>query len=248
MEMKKRQLLVLLLVLFIPLMGFSHEVNVLTEDVPPNSYLDDNGRAAGFCVEIVNEMMDRGNVKITGGRILVLPWARGYAMLQKKKNVILFSTVRTEKRENMFKWVGPIAPRVISLWKLRTRKDIVAHSFSDVRSYTVGAVLGFASTTYMEELGFNLDYTTDEMLNFKKLLAGRFDMLTTHDLAAAYQMRLLGRSFNQLERVIILDDSHAYYIAINKETPDEIVIQLQTALDAMKADGAYEDISQRYLK
>ncbi|OEU71116.1 MAG: hypothetical protein BA863_09845 [Desulfovibrio sp. S3730MH75] len=41
--------------------------------------------------------------------IKVMPWAQGYTMAQRQPNVALYSTTRTESRENLFKWVGPLA-------------------------------------------------------------------------------------------------------------------------------------------
>ena len=38
-----------------------------------------------------------------------MPWAQGYTMAQRQPNVALYSTTRTESRENLFKWVGPLA-------------------------------------------------------------------------------------------------------------------------------------------
>lgn len=238
----------ILLLFFLSSGAFSQEMVVLTEDVPPNSYKDVNGNAAGFSVEIVREMLRRAEIKAVNGKIGVYPWARAYMMLQKNKNHMLFSTVRTAKREKLFKWVGPIAPRKVWFFKLKKRNDIKADTLDDAKKYKIGAIKDFASTLYLEELGFNLDYSNREKHNFKKLIEGRFDMLTSLKLSAAYQMNLHGMSYNDIEAVILLDDRYDYYIAINRKTSDDIIVQLQTALDSIKEDGTYGKIEQSYLK
>ena len=66
----------------------------------------ENGELKGYCVDILKAVW-----KNMGGSeqpILVLPWARGYAMVQKEPNHMLFAMARTPERENQFKWVGPI--------------------------------------------------------------------------------------------------------------------------------------------
>lgn len=223
------------------------ELNVLTEEMPPFNYSNEKKEAAGFSTEIVLELLKRTDIKAAGGKIKVLPWARAYSMIQEEKNVMLYSMTRTREREKQFKWVGPIAPRTIWLWKMKERKDIKIVSLEDAKKYRLGAVRAFASTNYLTTLGFRLDLCNSEEANFKKLIAGRIDILSALELAAAYQMRKLNQSFNQLDRLIKLDDRYLYYFALNIDTSDEIVNSLQRALEEIKNDGTYEKIRTRSL-
>lgn len=226
----------------------AEEMTVLTEEVPPLSYADEEGYAAGFSVEIVTEIMKRAGVRATDGRIKVYPWARAYMLLEQEKNLMLFSTTRTAEREDLFYWVGPIAPREIWFYKLKSRKDIVADSLADLKAFTVGSVRGFASTKHLEKHGFSLDYCNTEMQNFKKLQLGRVDVITANTLNAAYIMKLQGGSFHELEAVLLLEGKYRYYIAINKKTSPDLVSRLQNALDEMKSDSTYDRIFEKYLQ
>lgn len=224
------------------------ELKIFTEEMPPYNYSDENNEATGFSTGIVKELLKRSRLGVVDGKIKVYPWARAYMILQKEKNVMLFSTTRSEEREKLFKWVGPIASRTIWFWKLKKRKDINVSSLDDAKQFKVGAVREFASARYMTELGFNLDLCNSEEINFRKLLANRIDILTALELAAAYQMNKLGKSFSRLERLVKLDDRYDYYLALNISTPDEIINSLQNALEDMKKDGTYEKIKQLYMK
>ena len=226
----------------------TEELKVFTEEMPPYNYTNDANVVTGFSTEIVQELIKRTKSDIFGKNIRSLPWARAYKMLQQEPNILLFSMTRSEERENLFKWVGPIASRTIWFWKLKSRKDISVKTLDDIKLYRTGAVREFSSTRYMQELNFTLDLTNSEELNFKKLIAGRFDLLTALELAAAYHMKKQGKNFDQLERVIKLDDRYNYYLALNINTSDEIVQKLQSALDEMKTDGSYERIKTLYLK
>lgn len=239
---------VLCFLVFIAVPGLhAAELKILTEQMPPFNYLNENEEAAGFSTEIVLELLKRTGLKATGGKIRVLPWARAYSIIQKENNVMLYSMTRTREREKEFKWVGPIAPRTIWFWKMKERKDIKIGSVEDAKQYRIGAVREFASAKYMTKLGFRLDLCNSEEANFKKLIAGRIDILTALELAAAYQMKKLNKHFNQLERLIRLDDRYRYYLALNINTADDIVNSLQRALEEVKNDGTYEKITIRSL-
>lgn len=226
----------------------ANEFKVYTEEMPPYNYTNEDNIVTGFSSEIILELFKRTKLTISNNQIKSHPWARSYMMLENEPNALLFSMTRSEKREKLFKWVGPIASRTIWFWKLKSRGDISIQSLDDIKKYRVGAVMEFSSTNYMRDLGLKLDMTTSEELNFKKLIVGRFDLLTALELAAAYHMNKQGMSFDQLERVFKLDDRYDYYLALNKNIPDETVNTLQNALDQMKADGSYDEFKKLYLK
>jgi polar amino acid transport system substrate-binding protein len=50
----------------------------------------------------------------------VLPWKRAYELVQSEKNTLIFSMGRNEKSENLFKWVGVVAPTKYYFWTLNT--------------------------------------------------------------------------------------------------------------------------------
>ena len=226
----------------------AEELTIITEEMPPYNYSDENKTAAGFSTEIVKELLRRTEIAIADGKIKVYPWARAYMIIEKNKNVLVYSMTRSEERENLFKWVGPIASRTIWFWKLKERNDIVVNSLQDAKKYKVGAVLEFSSANYMKSLGFDLDLCTSEERNFKKLIANRIDMLTALELSAAYHMKKQHRDLNDLEKLVRLDDRYDYYLALNINTSDEIVNKLQIALDNAKKDGTYQKIKELYLK
>jgi len=243
------RILFLLSFLFIPFYCLSaQELRILTEELPPYSFSDENGRAAGFVTEVVREMVGRTDLTIAGGEIKVLPWARAYQMVRQEENVLLFTVTRTPERDELFKWIGPVAERTIWLWKMKERKDIVITSLRDAGKYRVGDVRGYSTAEYLTNLGFVLDYCNSDEHNFKKLIYGRIDILPALELSAAYHMKQNGRDSDQLEKLIVLDDRYDYYLVLNKETSDTIVSRLHAALDGMKRDGTYESIRTGYLR
>jgi len=228
---------------------FAVELEIYTEDLPPlNMRNEKTDRAMGFSVDIVEELLERTSIRPVDGKIKVYPWSRAYKILRRSPNVMLFSMTRTENRENLFKWVGPIAPRTVWLWKMKNRRDIVVHSLNDAKQYTIGGVYEFAMSKYLQGEGFKMDMNTNIDANWLKLFYNRIDLGTALELEAAYYMKKHGRKFSELERLVKVDDRYSFYIALSLQTADDIVNKLQLALDQMKSDGSYELIRKKHLE
>jgi polar amino acid transport system substrate-binding protein len=247
--MMKQFILIMFLVCLNPMTLYSAELKIYTEDYPPLNYFDEQTKqAAGFTVELVTKLLARTGIKAAGNEIKVYPWARAYRIIQEKENVMLFSMTRSEAREHLFKWVGPVAPRTIRMWKLKERRDIVAKNLDDAKKYIIGGVLDFDSSKDLQKKGFRVEMVNNVEQNWQKLLAGRIDIYPSVDLDAAYYMKKLGKSFSVLEPLVDMETRYDFYLALSKNTPDDIVNKLQKALNSMKADGSYDALWRTYTR
>lgn len=226
----------------------AEEMLVLTEEFKPYQYEDDAGQPTGFMVELVTLMFDKAGIDMVDGKVHIYPWARTYETLLETKDSAAFMTVRTEQREDLLKWVGPLAPREMWLYKLSDRPDIQAKTLDDAKAYTIGGYLRGAQTDYLLELGFpHVEIAPHERLNVDRLLKGRVDMIPSLELMMAARLKDAGASYDSVERVVVLDDRFDYYLAVNLETSNEMVQRLQAALDALKSDGTYDRLKKQYL-
>ena len=98
-------MLMLILLLINILQVFSQELKIYTINEPPLNFIKGN-KISGVATDIVREILKRTNDTST---IEAIPWSRAYNYAETEKNVILFSMGRIPQRENIFKWVGPIA-------------------------------------------------------------------------------------------------------------------------------------------
>ncbi len=73
----------------------------MTEIYPPFNF-EKNGQLQGVAVDFLKEVWKE--IGIPEQKIEILPWARAYNLVQKTPNTVLFSTTRSEARENLFKW------------------------------------------------------------------------------------------------------------------------------------------------
>lgn len=222
--------------------AFAEDFKIMTEEFPPFNYTQD-GKITGLSSEVMVELTKRVGHQMNAE---VLPWARAYGLIQRKDGLILYSMTRTEAREELFKWVGPIAS---NKWVFFTKKGsgIVINSLEDAKKVkAIGAYKEDAAETFLKEQGFtNIDSVPNDELNVPKLMGGRIDLWIVGELQGIHKAKQKGESDN-LEKVFDVKDTQLY-IAFSKNTPDEVITSWQSALDAIKADGTYDAIVKKYM-
>jgi polar amino acid transport system substrate-binding protein len=222
--------------------GMAENLKIMTEEYPPFNYTE-NGKLTGLATEVVLGVAEKlGNTM----DIEVLPWARAYAILQQQDGLILYSMTRTESREELFKWVGPVAS---NKWVFFTKKGsgITLASIDDARKAgNIGTYKDDAAEMFLKEQGFtNLDSVIDDEQNVPKLMAGRINLWIVDEMQGIHKAKVKGVA-DQLEKVLDVKDT-LLYIAFSKNTPDEVIARWQAAVDEMKTDGSYEALAKKYL-
>ena len=224
-----------------------YKVVLLTENFPPfNMAVDDKNFARddsidGISADIVREMFKRAGIGYT--LTLRFPWDRLYRLTLEKPNYGLFSTTYTEERKPLFKWVGPIAK---TGWVLLAApgSDIKVSSLKDAAKYRIGAYKNDAVSQNLESQGLAPINALRDQENVKKLVRGQIDLWATTDPVGRYLAKQ--EEVTGLNTVLRFRDAELY-LALNKDTPDEVVQRLQKALDAMRAEGYIEEVTNNYL-
>lgn len=220
-----------------------HHLVLLTENDPPLSFIY-NGSVDGLMVNVVQEIQHRlGNTD----QIMLWPWARAYREAQIQPNVALFSTVRTQEREKLFKWIGPVVEMEGCLY---------AHSNSTARPDSIAAAkalphLVVVRNWYLQQMltqaGFTnlvMVKTPEQMIDL--LLHHRTDVIASESITLPYQMRLLGEDPQNVVKTLVFAHNEGY-IAFSLSTPDDVVKAWQASLDSLKKDGTLERIYQKWL-
>src|SRR5690606_31444319 len=224
-----------------------YKVVLLTENFPPfNMAVDDKNFARddgidGISAEIVREMFKRAGIGYT--LTLRFPWDRLYRLTLDKPNYGLFSTTYTPERQPLFKWVGPLAN---TGWVLLAApgNDIRVSSLKDAAKYRIGAYKNDAVSQHLESQGLEPINALRDQENVKKLVRGQIDLWATTDPVGRYLAKQ--EDVSGLNTVLRFNDAQLY-LALNKDTPDEVVERLQKALDQMRAEGFIDDITENYL-
>ena len=240
--MKKLILLVasIFLVLVQPVQ--SAELLILTENLPPLNYVKD-GVLVGPSVEIVKEIQKR-----VGSRedIKVYPWARAYKMALEDENVVLFGMTHTKAREDIFKWVGPLATKR-DILVAKKDSGIKINSLEDAKKVNrIGTLRDDTRERLLQSHGFtNLESVSDEQKNAKKLVMGRIDLWAYKQPGLKTVCELAGVDYNEIEEIYhlrVIDVS----IAFSKRTSDSIVQKWRKAFNDMIADGTVKKIRDKW--
>lgn len=220
----------------------------LTENLPPLNYEDRQG-AQGFSVELLRLMAAQAGLEL---ELQVLPWQRAVQVAEAQPRSVLFSLTRTPEREAQFQWVGPIAQRRILIYKLAHRSDLAMTQLSELGSARIGVVRDSAADRALQAAGLRhgieLEPGLDDATNLRKLLAGRMEYITLLDWAAAWNLRQLQRPYGTLQPVMEQDASKSYWYGLRPDADPAVVRRLQAALDAIRRDGRYERLRQRYFR
>ncbi|HJW56185.1 MAG TPA: ABC transporter substrate-binding protein [Burkholderiaceae bacterium] len=224
-------------------------LSFITEEYPPFNFEKD-GKRQGISVDTLVEMLSLVGSRKTRDDIKLWPWARGYETALKEKNTVLFATVRTNAREHLFKWVGPIMPSRIVLVAPKSR-NIIIGSIEDLNrsQYKIGVVREDVAEQLLLKLGVKPDriFRATSGMNVAKMLqAGHIDMWAYGSPVILWNMKELGYATSDYEEVYTLSNSESYYYAFHKNVDDKIIAQFQQALDYLKKSGKFDEIMVRY--
>jgi polar amino acid transport system substrate-binding protein len=240
--MKKLSILAATVFMFSVQPLLSAELTILTENLPPLNYLED-GVLVGPSVDIVKEILKRVESR---EQIKVYPWARAYKMALEDENVVLFGMTHTKVREDIFKWVGPLAAKR-DILVAKKSSGIKINNLEDAKKVKrIGTLRDDTRERLLKSHGFtNLEPVSDEQKNAQKLVLGRIDLWTYKKPGLRTVCELAGVDYNEIEEVYHLREMELM-IAFSKKTSDSIVQKWRDAFNEMLADGTIMQIRKKW--
>ncbi|MCX5816664.1 MAG: transporter substrate-binding domain-containing protein [Proteobacteria bacterium] len=219
------------------------ELTMLTEEYPPVTFIKD-GKVTGFVTDIVREIITRQG---TPDKIRLTSWDEAYNMALNTPNVVLFSAERTEKREKLFQWVGPVGKNS-AIFYAKKGSGIKINSLEEAgRLAAIATTTNWFTEQYLKSKGFtNLVSSPLPTTNVKQLMDGSVQISVFTDITIPEIVKNAGYSMDDLEPVFPVSNTY-FYIAMSLGTPVEMVKKWQSVLDGMKADGAFEKIYRSYI-
>jgi polar amino acid transport system substrate-binding protein len=220
-------------------------LQIYTEQYPPLSFRNSLGEITGFGSDIVSEIMKRNHLFFD---IKLSTWSSGYDLALYNPNVCLFTMDRTEMRENLFQWVGPIGTNTTWFYT-KAGSGITIPSIEDARNLgKVGTVSSWFSTQHLQNLGFaNLVTNSEPGVLAKKLINGEIDAFVCTNVTFPDILKEAGYQYTDVVPAFSLMSSD-YFIAFSTNTPAAVVTQWQTQLESLKRDGTYDAIYLKWLK
>ncbi len=227
-----------------PAVAVAQTVNLVTEDAYPFQYLE-NKQLAGMAVEVVNEVFKRAGVVHKDELML---WKDAYDRVQMYPNTCIYSTARTENREKLFKWIGPIVENKWAAFAKKGFKGSLSRA-EDFNQYRVGVLKGDAKERYLKDLAVTFrvpeadDAANPPKLTLNRTAPDRIDLWVTGYYTGAHVAAKSG--VKDIFPVWVFKTSDNY-LACQTSLPQATVDKLQQALDAMKRDGTHAAIVARY--
>lgn len=220
---------------------------IFTENYPPyNTSASGKGFAhgeediTGICSDMVKAMLARVDYDYV---MKMRAWSYAYDWVQERENHGLFCTARTDEREDLFQWVGPLASIKWTLFAAPD-SDLSLNSLEDARELQIAGYKGDVMSEYLVDKGFDVVMSLSGELNTRRLMLGQADLWVTDGLVgplvAEEEQGITG-----LKPVLVFRET-PMYLALSNNTDPKVVADLQRAIDAARADGELEAIAQRY--
>jgi polar amino acid transport system substrate-binding protein len=226
-------------------------VRVLTEEYPPYNFTQD-GKLTGLSTEVVQAVIKEVQKDVPlKSSFTSMPWARAYDLAQLEENVAIYSMNRAKHREQLFKWVGVVAPSDYYLYALKRRK-LQLRKLDDAQSLQIGTVNQAIGEQYLAQRGFtlgrNLQSSAKYEQGYDKLKLGRIDLWIINEMGASQIARQAGDDPDELlEKVLFLPEvSAGNYLAFSLSTPDALVERFRKALETIKKNGTYDAIQKKW--
>lgn len=187
----KNSLLIIFLLLSFTARSNEEELKVVTEDWPP--FILKGQEVSGIVTSNIREILAYTDIKYS---IDVYPWARSFHLATTNPNILIYSIYRTKQRESKFHWFCPLYKSTpIHVYKLASN-EINIDSLEALKTSVVGIMRGDNSHSYFLQQGFqegvNLDISSNEETNLKKLIKGRIDVVIQSKESLNYRLGLLG--------------------------------------------------------
>lgn len=207
------------------------ELIFYTEDNPPWNMPADDGGVTGFATAMVAEAARRAGVEY---RVELLPWRRAYAAALTEPTACVFAANRTEERDPLFRWVGPIG---YGGWVLFSRPDDERNlaSIDAARDLRVAAAPGSAIAHFLLDEGFTALEVATPALNARKLHAGRVDLWASGLANVTAVARITDTPEPQIAYIL---KRATLSLACNRDMPETKIAAMDAEMRALRT-GAF---------
>jgi polar amino acid transport system substrate-binding protein len=225
----------------------SERLYIFTEHYPPyNASVSGEGFAhnedqiTGICTDMVKAMLARVDYDV---QMKMRAWSYAYDWVQGRENHGLFCTARTDEREQLFQWVGPLASIKWTLFAAPD-SDITLSSLDDAKDLRIAGYRGDVMSQYLVDQGFDVIMNASGDVNPRRLVLGQADLWVTDGLVGPLVAED-EHGITGLRPVLVFRET-PMYLAMSPQTRPGIVADLQQALDSARSEGELEAIVARY--
>ena len=213
----------------------------LTGKYPPFSYYDNDGKLAGFDVDVSKEIGKYLNRDVD---IIAAEWDGILAgLLANKYDAIIGSMAITPERAKAVNFSIPYYQSGAQLF-IHRDNPLKIYSINECDGKKIAAVLGETYQRYLDEKFPNIDTVTlkSSVEIFQLLEAKRIQGFVSDRLVGSWQIKSANRPFVPVGAMLYTED-----IAIPVRKQDtKLLEQINNALMQMRSDGTLQKIHDKY--
>ena len=181
------------------------------------------------------------------------PWKRCELYVADLKAWAAIPYVPTPEREQQFDFSEPLYSKKTKFFYYSPdgkQKNIAYEKLTELKNYRIGGIRGYFYESMFLEAGLQVKYVTEEEQNFKKLQAGRVDLIPALDTLGWHMISKLfppeeQKNFFTLEKPLHVG---ANYLMTSKHYPDgqKLLAQFNAALKKVQENGIYQHIAAKH--
>lgn len=223
-------------------------VKVFANDAVPPKAWRDGTQTKGYVVDATREAFRRAGVDLA---LEAAPFKRAYAQGEAGEGW-LTGVFKTPDREKVFLFSEPVGVDEVIIVTARG-KEFSFDKPEDLKGKRIGFQDGASYGNFFVEAQkhFQGDPDSNPRQRLQKLLAGRLDaaMINPGEAALAYHMKALGEPMDKvavLSKRVAVEPNYIVVARSQAEAAAPILAKINSALQAMAADGALEKIMDGY--
>jgi polar amino acid transport system substrate-binding protein len=221
-----------------------------TGDWPP--YVFEDADDPGPIAAIVNAAFKEVGVTTT---VVFYPWKRAEDEVRQGNAFAAFPYAVSPERQKEFDFSDPLYTVKGKFFynKKYNPNGLTFEKLEDLRGYKVGGLLGSWYQEAFEEAGLQVEYVSSSEQNVEKLVRGRIDLMIEEENSVWHLIRELYpdevSQFATLEKPLeqpgVVNDLS---LMVSRSYPEsaKILEQFNTGLAAIRANGTYRKILERY--
>jgi polar amino acid transport system substrate-binding protein len=222
----------------------SEKIVLTTLDWEP--YIGQSMKQNGYVAVLVKEAFRRGGYN---AEFKFYKWGRVVGLAKAGKVDGYFPEYYSDAVKSYAKFSIPFPGGPIGFFKLKKSK-IKYRNLKDLKPYKIGVVRGYVNTKEFDSASYlRKDLAQSELTNFKKLVAGRIDLLVADKFVGLELIKKhMPEKAAQIEFISETLEEKDLYVCISKKgrDSDKIVKAFNYGLKKMKADGTVTKILKQF--
>lgn len=209
----------------------------------PNRLLQyqEDGENKGPTIEILNALLKDTQLS---ANVSYMPWARAFSIAKNTPDTLILSILRTPEREDSFHWIIKVSQAARVFISLESKPESHVETMVQAKQKLIAVILDTAAHKELLKAGFsehdNLYIVSNETNMVNLLINGRVDLIYSDPNNVQRVLNNMNKDDVTIRfKKITPENQRMGYIALNKNSDDKMIKQLQEAADKFTKTAEY---------